>query len=144
MGGAVVLAGVIAALVGSDAPAASAWVIVGVVALFLVTTAVSLVNLTWGVTLLTPTAMVLTSPGRRRTVPWDRVTRIEVLRRNGRWGRTWIVARIHLTDGPPVQLPGLLQGAAGQPKAEFQERVGVLLDSWQQATGRTEAVLVNL
>ncbi|MFI5532153.1 PH domain-containing protein [Kitasatospora sp. NPDC051853] len=98
----------------------------------------------WGSTTLTPAGLVLTSLTGRRTVPWERITRIEVRRRARRYGGSWVEARILLADAAPVRLPGLLEAPGGHTKQEFQDRLGVLLRHWQQATGRTEGVLVRL
>ncbi len=94
-----------------------------------------------GATLLTPAGVVLATRFGRRTVPWERITRVEVCRRSGMFGPAWMIARIHLADGRPMPLPGLVEAKSGLPKAEFQSQVRTLLDHWQQATGRTETVL---
>ncbi|MEU6462936.1 PH domain-containing protein [Streptomyces sp. NPDC046976] len=94
-----------------------------------------------GTTLLTPSGVVLATWFGRRTVSWERITRIEVRRRVGRYGSAWMIARIHLADARPMPLPGLVEAKSGLPKAEFQSQVRTLLGYWQQATGRTEMVL---
>ncbi|WP_370094210.1 hypothetical protein [Streptacidiphilus sp. MAP12-20] len=103
----------------------------------------TLVNHGWSTTTLTPEGMVLASLTSRRTVPWNRINRIEVRRRTGRYGTAWMEARILLADAPPLRLPGLQQAWGSQSKEEFQDHVGVMLRYWQQETGRTEAVLVR-
>jgi hypothetical protein len=142
MGGYVVLVGLVAVLVETKSDGTD-WAALGMLAVILVLAMVTLLRYGSGATLLTPSGMVLSTLFSKETVPWDRISRIEVRRRNGRLGTTWLIARIHRADGSPVPLPGLVEARSGLPKAEFQDQVGVLLNYWQQATGRTEKVLVT-
>ncbi|WP_370082480.1 PH domain-containing protein [Streptacidiphilus sp. MAP12-16] len=139
----VALFGVVGIIKDTPSQAGSPWTIPVVLAMLLILAATTLLNHTWGTTLLTPTGIVMQTLLRRRTVPWDQITRIEVKRRSGLLGNPRMVARIHRTNGAAIELPGLQQSGTGQSKPDFQERVGVLLRYWQQATGRTEAVLVT-
>ncbi|KQV24103.1 MULTISPECIES: PH domain-containing protein [unclassified Kitasatospora] len=144
MAGMVLLFGGVAALVVVGNAGGNGALLGGAVGVLLLVALTSLVNHGWSSTTLTSVGLVLAGPTRRTTVPWDRITRIEVRRRSGRYGVTWMEARILLADAPPVRLPGLQEAWGGHSKKEFQDYVGVLLRHWQQATGHTEAVLVRL
>jgi hypothetical protein len=138
--GFVVLVGLVAVLMVARSHGTN-WTALAVLGVALITGVLTMLRSASGATLLTPSSVVLTTVFSRKSVPWDQVTRIEVLGRRGRYGRYWRIARIHRTDARPLPLPGLVEAGAGLSKAEFQEQVRTLLNYWQQATGRTEEVL---
>ncbi|WP_344447773.1 hypothetical protein, partial [Kitasatospora nipponensis] len=90
MAGIVVLFGGIAALMVAQDAGGNGPVVGGAVGVLAVVALTSLVRHGWSSTTLTPAGLVLASPGSRRTVPWERITRIEVRRRTGRYGRSWV------------------------------------------------------
>ncbi len=96
-------------------------------------------------TLLTPQGVVLNSRLKRRTVPWQEITRIEARRRvTVPTGTPRMFAYLHCAGTAPIRVPGLLEARFGLPKQEFQDQLGVLLERWQRETSRTDAVLVTL
>ncbi len=140
--GLVVLVGLVAVLVVTKSHGTN-WTALAVLVVALITGVLTMLRYGSGATLLTPSSVVLTTVFGRKSVPWDQVTRIEVLGRTGRFGQYWRIARIHRTDARPLPLPGLVEAGSGLSEAEFQEQVRTLLNYWQQATGRTEKILIT-
>ena len=105
--------------------------------------AATFLNRAYGTAVADADGIELRSPANRRTVAWQAVSGIEIELRVNRGGSCWY-ASLRLADGGSVKIPGLLCPQAAEERvAAFRATAEQVCVRWQQATGRTEGVLVK-
>ncbi|MFB7224677.1 hypothetical protein [Streptomyces sp. NPDC056227] len=102
------------------------------IAVFWILLAVYMINQARGATYLAPDHIRLQSFVKRRSIPWNEVTRFEERQRHNRGGPYWDV-RVHRTKGRPLTMPGLF--TSGRRDPEFDENLVKLHTHWASAKG---------
>jgi hypothetical protein len=91
----------------------------------------------FGVTTLDAVGLRCASLTNQRRIAWADVQGLEVVCQVNRGTPTWFL-RVRRTSGRPVRVPGAIRPTNNWSAEAFDQRVEIVRNQWQLATGRED------